>query len=199
MLPWMAYRALLFDVMGTLVHDPFYEDVPQALGMTLEELIAQKHPTAWVDYEKGILDEAGLRARFFLDGRDYPHEAMKAAMVEAYDWLEGTEALLGELSDRGHELHLLSNYPEWYRLIEDKLRLSRYADWSFVSCDMGVRKPDAEAYLRPVRQLACEPDELLFVDDRARNCDGAREVGLDAILFEDAAQLRRELTARGLL
>ena len=199
MLESMVYRALLFDVMGTLVRDPFYEDVPKALGMTLQELIEQKHPTAWVDFEKGIIDEEGLRAKFFLDGRDYPHEAMKAAMIAAYDWLDGTQALLGELNERGHELHLLSNYPEWYRLIEDKLHLSRYADWSFVSCHMGVRKPEAEAYLRPVRQLACRPEELLFIDDRARNCEGAREVGLDAILFEDAAQLRRELGERGAL
>ncbi len=197
--PVVAYRALLFDVMGTLVHDPFYEDVPKALGMSLDALIEQKHPTAWVDFEQGVIDEDKLRTRFFLDGRDYPHDAMKAAMIEAYDWLDGTEAILGELAERGHELHLLSNYPEWYRLIEDKLRLSRYADWSFVSCDMGVRKPDAEAYLRPVRQLACQPEELLFIDDRARNCEGAREVGLDAIVFESAAQLRAELRDRGLL
>lgn len=199
MMSAMAYRALLFDVMGTLVVDPFYEDVPKALGMTLEDLIEQKHPTAWVDFELGVIDEPGLRARFFRDGRDYPHEAMKAAMVEAYDWIDGTESLLAELSDRGHELHLLSNYPEWYRLIEDKLRLSRYADWSFVSCEMAVRKPDVEAYLRPVRQLACQPAELLFIDDRARNCEGAREVGLDAIVFEDAKQLRAELSERGLV
>jgi len=195
----MAYRALLFDVMGTLVHEPFFEDVPRALGMTLQELLEVKHPTAWVDFEKGILDEDALRRRFFRDGRDYPHAAMKAAMIESYRWLEGTEELLKELADRGHELHLLSNYPEWYQLIEDKLGLSRYADWSFVSCRMGVRKPDPEAYLRPVRALACQPEELLFIDDRARNCEGAREVGLDAILFESADQLRGELVERGVL
>lgn len=195
----MKYRALLFDVMGTLVVDPFYEDVPKALGMTLKELIEVKHPTSWVDFERGVIDEQQLRKRFFADGRDYPHEAMKAAMVEAYDWVPGMRSMLEELSDKRYELHALSNYPVWYQLIEDKLRLSAYVDWTFVSCHMGVRKPEDEAYLQPVRQLACQPQELLFIDDQERNCVRARQLGLDAIVFSDAAQLRGELEERGVL
>lgn len=193
------YRALLFDVMGTLVVEPFFEAVPAALGMSIEELLEHKHPTAWVEFETGAIDEAELRAKFFLDGRDYPHDEMKAAMVEVYDWLEGTEQLLSDLVDRGHELHLLSNYPLWYQLIEDKLRISRYAKWSFVSCHMGVRKPDPEAYLVPARALGASPAELLFIDDRGSNCKGAVQAGLDAVKFVGAGALRAELQRRGLL
>jgi HAD superfamily hydrolase (TIGR01509 family) len=193
------YRALLFDVMGTLVHEPFFETVPAALGMTLDEIIEHKHPTAWVEFEHGVIDEAAFRAKFFADGRDYPHERMKAAMIDAYQWLDGTEAILRELSERGHALYLLSNYPCWYQHIEDKLQLSRYAAWSFVSCDTGVRKPDPEAYLGPARTLGCAPSELLFVDDRGINCKAAAEVGLDAIKFSDATALRRALVERALL
>jgi FMN hydrolase / 5-amino-6-(5-phospho-D-ribitylamino)uracil phosphatase len=192
-------RAILFDVMGTLVYDPFFVEVPRALGMSLRELLRDKHPRAWIDFELGQIDEAQLEARFFLDGRSYPHAAMKQAMIEAYTWLDGVEAIVRELVEAGHELHLLSNYTDWYKLIEAKLQLSRYAAWSFVSCDVGVRKPDPEAYLGPARKLGCEPSQLLFVDDRASNCEAAVAQGLDAILFEDAASLRRALQERGLI
>jgi hypothetical protein len=39
---------LLFDIMSTLVLDPFYQEMPRFFGMTFEELLANKHPTAWV-------------------------------------------------------------------------------------------------------------------------------------------------------
>jgi HAD superfamily hydrolase (TIGR01509 family) len=193
------YRALLFDVMGTLVYEPFFEEVPRALGMSLDELMEHKHPSAWLEFECGTIDEAAFARKFFADGRSYAHDRMKAAMVASYAWLEGTEALLAELVAQGHELHLLSNYPCWYHLIEDKLALSRYARWSFVSCDTGVRKPDAEAYLGPARALGVDPSALLFIDDRGINCKAAAAVGMDAIKFESAARLRAVFSERGLL
>ncbi|KAB1209517.1 hypothetical protein CJ030_MR6G007363 [Morella rubra] len=51
---------LLFDIMGTIVRDPFYEDVPAFFGMSLKELVECKHPTAWIQFEKGIIDEVHL-------------------------------------------------------------------------------------------------------------------------------------------
>lgn len=48
---------LLFDIMDTLVRDPFYEDVPAFFGMSFKELIDCKHPTAWLEFEKGSIDE----------------------------------------------------------------------------------------------------------------------------------------------
>jgi HAD superfamily hydrolase (TIGR01509 family) len=189
------YRALLFDVMGTLVYDPFFEEVPAALGMSLDELIKHKHPTAWLEFETGAIDEKALEAKFFADGRVYPHQRMKAAMVEAYAWLEGTEQLLIDLVTAGVQLHLLSNYACWYHLIEEKLRISRYAKWSFVSCDTGARKPDPEAYLGPARSLGIDPSELLFIDDRGGNCKAAAQVGMGAIKFVGAQELRDELVA----
>ena len=39
---------LLLDVMGTLVYEPFHTELPAFFGMTLEELYAAKHPTAWI-------------------------------------------------------------------------------------------------------------------------------------------------------
>lgn len=191
--------ALLLDVMGTLVYEPFFVEVPRALGMSLEALLAAKHPTAWLEFERGEIDEDTFRSRFFTDGRDYPHERMRAAMVDAYRLLDGIEALLDDLAAAGPAMHLLSNYPTWYRLIEDKLKLSRWAKWSFVSCEMGVRKPDREIFRRAAAALEAAPEELLFVDDREANCHAARAFGMRAIRFEDAEQLRRELARAGVV
>jgi HAD superfamily hydrolase (TIGR01509 family) len=122
---------------------------------------------------------------------------MRQAMVDAYDYLPGIVPLLEDLS--GRDLHLLSNYPVWYRLIENKLKLSRYAKWSFVSCELGVRKPDPAIFHIACDTLELPAERLLFVDDRERNTSAAAELGMDTILFESAPQLRRELRERSLV
>lgn len=195
----MSRRIILFDVMGTLVYDPFHEEMPAFFGMTLEELFAAKHRDAWVRFEHGELDEPAFLASFFADGRAYDHEGFVAHVKASYRYLDGVEPLLSRLAETDAELHALSNYPRWYRMIEERLGLSRYLAWSFVSCETGVRKPDPEAYLGPARRLGVPPEACLFVDDRRKNVDAARAVGMDALRFEDAAQLERELAARGLL
>lgn len=190
---------LLLDVMGTLVHDPFFVEVPRFFGVDLRTLIATKHPTAWVDFELGAIDEEQLAQRFFADGRLLDVTGLKRAMLDAYAFLPGIEPLLHRLQQRGVSMHVLSNYPCWYRLIEDKLGLSRYVPWTFVSCHTGARKPDARAYLGACEQLGVAPSACVFVDDRPQNCAGARAIGMDAIVFEDAARLDSALRERGLL
>jgi putative hydrolase of the HAD superfamily len=56
------------------------------------------------------------------------------------------------------------------------------------SCEHGVIKPDAAIYRRCLEALGCEPQRALFFDDRPRNVEGARAVGMEAHVFESAEQ-----------
>lgn len=195
----MARPVLLLDVMDTLVKDPFWSVWPAFFGEGLGELFTQHNPQAWPAFECGHTDEATFFATAFADGRTFDGEALKAQVLEGYRYLDGIEALLEELKAAGVEMHLFSNYPVWYEMLDDKLGLSRFAPWTFVSCRTGVRKPDAEAYRIPVRELGRPAGELVFVDDRERNTKAAAAEGLDAVLFESAPALRAALVARGVL
>jgi HAD superfamily hydrolase (TIGR01509 family) len=190
---------VLLDVLGTLVYEPFYVEVPAFLGMTLSELLAAKHPSAWADFERGSIDEAELERRFFRDGRAYDHAGMRARMESAYRFLDGMESVLGELAASGIPLHAFSNYPDWYLRIEARLGLSRFLSWSFVSCLTGLRKPEPAAYLHALEVLGLSAEQVLFVDDREENCAAARALGIDALWFRGADVLRGELGRRGLI
>ena len=48
-----SYRALLFDVMGTLVHAPFFEEMPEFFGMAFQDLLRTLRPGPWVEFELG--------------------------------------------------------------------------------------------------------------------------------------------------
>ncbi len=183
--------------MDTLVRDPFRDVIPGFFGMTLHELLAVKHPSAWVEFERGERDHASFMKDFFADGRAFDHAAFEAAVQEAYEWLPGMEPLVASLADHGVPLVALSNYPDWYQWIEDRLGLGRFLDWCAVSCRTGVRKPDPEAYLGAARAVELSPAECLFVDDRESNVAAARAVGMDAVRFEGVESLRDALRTRG--
>ena len=63
------------------MRDPFYDEVPKFFDMTLKELYRVKHPTAWIDFEKGQICEDALVSNFFKDGRSFDSEGMKRMMV----------------------------------------------------------------------------------------------------------------------
>nr|XP_028957367.1 flavin mononucleotide hydrolase 1, chloroplatic-like isoform X1 [Malus domestica] len=120
---------ILFDIMDTVVRDPFYRDVPAFFGMSFDELIECKHPTAWIEFEKGITDEVELAKTFFKDGRPLDLEGLKNCMRKGYYYVEGVEELLYVLKDNNYEMHAFTNYPIWYEMIENKLNISKYLSW----------------------------------------------------------------------
>ena len=192
-------RAILWDLMDTLVRDPFFTHMAPFFGLSFEELLAAKHPSTWLEFELGRIGEAELGARFFRDGRAVDAAALKDRMRSAYEWIDGMESLVRELHGRGVVMHLLSNYPEWYRLCDERLGVFRYVEPSFVSCRTGVRKPAPEAYLQASRALGLTPAQCLFIDDREPNCAAARALDMDAVRFVGADALRPELVRRDLL
>jgi HAD superfamily hydrolase (TIGR01509 family) len=196
----MMRPILLLDVMETLVSEPFFEHVPGFFGMSIEELIREKDPRSWVDFEHGSIDEATYVERFFRDRRRVDLDALKRHMRASYRWMEGVEPLLAELKARGHPMHALSNYSCWYQMIEEKLGVSRFVEWTFVSCRTGLRKPHPDAYLGAAKALGVEPKDCVFVDDRKRNVEAAQAIGMSAILRTASIDdLRADLARLGCL
>lgn len=190
---------VLWDVMGTLVHDPFFVEMPEFFGMSFEALLQEKHPSAWVEFELGKCSEEEFLESFFTDGRDFDREGFVREVRSSYRWLPGLEELLAELCNAGCTMHAFSNYPVWYQLIEGRLRLSRFLDWTFVSCLTGLRKPDPAAYAHVLTELGVPADQCVFIDDRVRNCEAARQIGIRSVVFEGAGPLRRSLRDAGVI
>jgi epoxide hydrolase-like predicted phosphatase len=185
--------------MSTVVYDPIHREIPEFFGLTLEDLFRAKGPHAWVDFELGEIDEDECLRRFFDDGREFDHGAFRRTVRAAYRFVdEGMEQLLGDLRKAGYAMHALSNYPSWYHMIEERLQLTRYLEWSFVSCELGVRKPDEAIYRCALERLEVAPEKCIFVDDRGKNCKGAAAVGMQAIRFESSERLRSQLLQAGL-
>ena len=188
---------ILWDVMGTLVHDPFYAEMPEFFDVPFRDLVPTLQPGAWVDFELGNRTEREFLTDFFSDRRTFDHDAFVRTVRDAYRWLPGMEMLLAELQADGYTMHTFSNYPVWYRMIEERLRLSRFLDWTFVSCLIGLRKPDAAAYSHVLGELGAPPEQCVFIDDRVSNCEAAAAAGIRTIRFEGVDGLRDALRSAG--
>jgi 2-haloacid dehalogenase len=71
-------------------------------------------------------------------------------------------------------------------------------DGVIVSGAVGVAKPDPRIYEIAVERSGLSASDLVFVDDKQANVDGAVAAGLDGVVFTDADAVRLELRARGL-
>jgi FMN hydrolase / 5-amino-6-(5-phospho-D-ribitylamino)uracil phosphatase len=63
------------------VKDPFYEHMPPHFGMTFKELLAAKHPTTWLEFERGDINEDVALSRFWADGRAVDGTALRNMLV----------------------------------------------------------------------------------------------------------------------
>jgi len=79
----------------------------------------------------------------------------------------------------------------WERKYAKTLGLFREV---FVSCDLGLRKPEAAAFRHVAACIGTEPGKLLFFDDRAENVDGARDIGMSAVQVRGVAEVRVNVT-----
>lgn len=185
------------DVMDTLVADPFSRGMAQHFGFdTFSDFLAAKKDGVWIDFELGRLTEEELSREFFRDStRMLDVKRFKCFLRDSYELLPGISELLEVLRQSNIEVHAFSNYPIWYLLIEEKLRLQqRGVKWTFVSAVEGLRKPDKKAYLRVARNANVNIRDCVLLDDREVNCDAAVEAGFrGAVHFVSAEQAVMDL------
>ena len=65
----------------------------------------------------------------------------------------------------------------------------------FVSCDLGLRKPDASAFRQVAARIGTRPERVLFFDDTVENVAGARGVGMSAVHVSRFADIERAAAA----
>jgi epoxide hydrolase-like predicted phosphatase len=76
-----------------------------------------------------------------------------------------------------------------------RYRFGELVDLIVYSHEVGLSKPDPRIYRLTCRRLGVRPAEAVFLDDAEPAVDGARAVGMRAVLFEHNAQAIAEVEA----
>jgi 2-haloacid dehalogenase len=136
----------------------------------------------------------------------FPHrkELIEASHLRWHEMLggeiPGTVAVLERLSQAGVPLYAITNYSS-EKFVETTQRFPFFALFRdiVVSGDEKLLKPEAAIFRLCLDRNGLQAEDCVFIDDVAKNIDGAKAVGIDAILFRSAEQLEAELKERGLL
>lgn len=108
----------------------------------------------------------------------------------------GLQSFLEFARDSDIELSCLSNdVSRWSQRLRQKFGLEEYFSNFVISSDIGIRKPNEGAYLELIQRTGNAPDNILFVDDRRKNVQAARAVGLRSIVFDSRNRLRGDVSS----
>lgn len=171
-------------------------------------LVACAHPEARVRFQE-VYREARIGC-----GQTPPEpffERAAAAMGMRLSYAEFCAAWSDMFWEDPEVIELIANAPVQHRFVLSNTNaihwewvtghyphvLSRF-DRCLTSHECGVEKPDAAIYRRAMQLTGLPPQAHLFIDDLVENVEGARAVGMDAILHTDAIALRAEFRSRGL-
>jgi len=195
---------IFFDIGGVLLTDGWGHDSRRAaaeqFGLDWEEY-SDRHEKVGHAIETNRMSlEQYLDRAIFYRPREFSREEFRAFIFAQSQPKPESIAIVAQLADsKNHFLATINNEVlelNLYRL--EHFGLRRYFPVFFSSCFLGLRKPDEAIYRLALQVTQEAPANCIFIDDREVNLECPRELGLNTILFQDAAQLRADLTEAGI-
>lgn len=194
-------EVVVFDLGGVLVRLGGVPVLRRLLGVEDDaEIWRLWLGSAWVRrYERGQCSRAEFARAMVEEHRLSlsPQQFLEAFRDFPLGLYDGAAELVASLRVRTacfsntNEMHWSQQRDVW--------RVGDLFHHTFVSHEMGLVKPDREAFEHVVAALGCPPAHVLFLDDNALNVEGARAAGLDAHRADGLDAARAILAARGLL
>jgi putative hydrolase of the HAD superfamily len=194
---------VFFDVGGVLGTNGWDREqrsaAAQHFALDLDEL-EDRHAESVATLEQGRigLDEY-LRCAVFFRPRSFGLEEFKEYMrAQSAPYRETID--LARALARGGRYRLMTINNESAELNRYRVQHFGLRDifiTFFSSCWLGVLKPALRIYEVALAMAQAEPAASVFIDDRERNLEPARTLGMHTIRYTDVPRLRQELDQLG--
>ena len=179
-------KLILFDIGGVLIeYGNVFKTASVDLGIP-HALIDSTFDKSDTEITTGIITPQELYLNCLSNNKletDRNYNFM-LSWIKDYTSIKPTHDLLVELVSK-YKVGLFSNIykgmvPELIK--QDLLPNINYA-YQFISCDMGLQKPDINAYKVIMDTVNYSVNELLFIDDKQENLEVADNLGWETFLF----------------
>lgn len=189
----MKIKNIILDLGGVLLNLNYQLTIDAFIKLGIEDfqsLYTQANQSDLFNrLEKGEISEA----EFIKGVKTYlPESTTKQDVINAWNAMlldfpkERLDFLL-ELKLK-YNLVLLSNtntihldfFHKQLNEVYGKKSLDSYFNKVYFSCDMGMRKPDAEIFQTLCKKEGFDPNETLFIDDTLQHIEGATSTGIQA-------------------
>lgn len=199
MTPSLRYRAVLFDLDGTLVDS--YNALAEAVNYArrqrgMHELSAARIREFVGDGQDTLLQRAFEMQQIPRSVRDDFESRYDEICCEESKILADVEATLQSLDTLGVAMAVCTNKPTSFsRKILEFLRLAPFFR-AIVGPDVaGSRKPEARHVLETLRATNIPPGEALFVGDMPIDVHAARNSGIDVAVVATGSSTPEALHA----
>ncbi|HEX4068974.1 MAG TPA: HAD-IA family hydrolase [Candidatus Babeliales bacterium] len=125
-------------------------------------------------------------------------------VCSSYSPIKKTVTLMQELSDLGYTHHLGSNigktvFDDCTQKFPHIFNLFKEATIPFEHATKMIKKPHPDFFHAHIKKHNLQPEQIIFIDDKLINVQAAQSVGMHAIHFKNAHQLRKELIKKNIL
>ncbi len=189
------FKVIVFDLGDVIINIDFnntYNAFAKLSGLSLEATLGKFEELQVFDrYEKGsIKDEEFL---IYMQEQFAPSSSL-TQVLDAWNAIlmdipvERIEQIK-ELRKQ-YPVYILSNTSNLHIIGVNKIlydstgikNLNQICDKPFYSYEMGLRKPSIEIYHHLLKEINCEPSDVLFLDDNKDNVLSAQTIGIQVVL-----------------
>lgn len=196
-------KAVIFDLGGVVIHwdsNIAYRYFSERFGLEIEDMkksISKLSPSL----QNGKIGEKEFWIRFFeFYGRSLPEDWedlwLKKFREEAR-LNKDVMDIVNALKKNGYRVAMITNTEPSHDAWSRKIGWYEPFELVIVSYKEKMRKPDNDIFELALQRLGLEGSECIFIDNREEHVLGAKDVGINAILFKNAEQLKEELKKYG--
>ena len=176
----MADKLIIFDCFGVIFEEvaPTFlkKYIPEEKALVLKEELFVPADLGKISYDELLTNMAAAI------------EMDKAKMIEEWNSMfilrEKILPYIKALGEK-HDVILLSNAP--LGVVEEQFEkhgLAPLFKKMFISCNLGIAKPDKEIYLHCVREMGKAYDEIYMIDDNFNNLEHLPEIGITPVHYK---------------
>jgi putative hydrolase of the HAD superfamily len=190
-------NAVIFDWGGVLIEDPapaLFKYCANVFGVNVEQYVAA-FDICINDFQTGAVAEQ----QFWMNMTKRlkapipkTNSLWTEAFMAAYKPRQEMFRLAGQLRKAGCKTAILSNTEMPVVEIINKQKYDAF-DITVLSCLEGIAKPGRKIYDLALARLNVPARQALFIDDKPENIDGAKQAGLQTILFKTIEKFKKDI------
>jgi epoxide hydrolase-like predicted phosphatase len=190
-------NAVIFDWGGVLIEDPapaLFKYCANALGVSAEQYVTA-FDICINDFQTGAVTEK----QFWTNMTKHLNAPMPKvnslwteAFMATYRPRQEMFSLASRLRKAGCKTAILSNTEKPVVEIINKQKYDAF-DITVLSCLEGTAKPGRKIYDLTLDRLGIPAGQALFIDDKQENIEGAKQAGLQTILFKNTEKFKKDI------
>ena len=183
-------EAIIFDFGGVLINLDYERTIKAFKSLGIENF-HQLYSQATQENLFDDIETGAIRSAEFISGimKYLPNDTSTEQVIEAWNAMildvpHSTIDLLQSIQDKyrifllsnTNEIHLPYALEKWYETTDT--RFEKYFEKTYLSYEMGMRKPNKEIFEFVCNENSLDPRRTLFIDDSVQHLEGAKQVNL---------------------